>query len=219
MKYTSSIRRRFGILLIVVAFAGPTQAQLIRGYGIKVGPTFSNVRSPDLDLGGEEPISFDTKRRRGFVAFAFIEWLDAPSFSVVTEGGYAQRGYATKHDVRDGQNEPVGMVRFEDRFDYLSFAALAKLRLPGGSLTPYALGGPRLDLFLGGNPNEEGTLAAAYSATALGGTFGIGAETAELLPILAFVEIRYSFDVTNSAPDVPRDAYNNAFDLLVGVRL
>ena len=207
------------VLPVVAALAAPAHAQPVRGYGVKVGPTSSDVRSPDLDLGGEEPISFDTKRRTGLAAFAFVEWLKAPPFSVVTEAGYVQRGYATEHQDTDVEGNPTGTLRFDDRFDYLSFAALAKLRLPGGSLAPYALGGPRLDVFLGGNPDEEGTLASAYAATASGGTFGIGAEAAGLLPVPIFIEVRYSFDVTNSTPDVPRDVYNNAIDLLVGVRL
>ena len=84
-------------------------------------------------------------------------------------------------------------------------------------MAPYVAGGPRLDVFLGGDPDEG--LPSSYSSTAFGGTVGGGVETSRLFPVTIFGEIRYNFDVTNSLPDVPRDAYNNAFDVLIGVRL
>jgi hypothetical protein len=206
------------LLLVIVAVSPPASGQILRGFGLKAGVTSSDVRSPDLDLGGEEPTSFDTKRRTGVVALAYLEWLNLPAVSIVTEAGYIQRGYATELNVRDAQNNPAGTLRLTTRFDYVSFAAQAKVRLPHGTFGPYALAGPRLDIFVGGEPNEEGTLASAYSTTAFGGTIGVGLEAFRPLPVTLFGEIRYNFDVTNSLPDVPRDAYNNAIDLLIGVR-
>lgn len=197
-------------LAVSLATASLTHAQLIRGYGIKAGVSSSNVRSPD---------SFDTKRRTGFGLFAFMEWLGTSPLSIVTEAGYAQRGFATEQEGRDAQNNPTGTFRFEDRFDYLSLAAHAKVRWPSAPLAPYVLGGPRLDILLGGDPDGEGSLASSYSSTAVGGTFGAGVEISRNLPVALFAEIRYSFDVTNSLPDVPRDAYNNAFDVILGLRL
>ncbi|HET6567731.1 MAG TPA: outer membrane beta-barrel protein [Rhodothermales bacterium] len=212
---------RFVVLLLAFgAFAVPARAQLIRGYGIKAGLTAANVRSPDLNPDSENPIRFDTVRRYGVAALAYAEWLNLSFLSIVTEGGYVQRGYAMEHEVRDLNNNPAGTARFDWRFDYLSFAAQAKLRAPGGVVAPYVTGGPRLDVYLGGSPGEDGSLAAAYSPTAFGVTAGVGVEAAQLLPVAVFGEVRYNVDFTNSLPDdVPRDAYNNALDVLVGVRL
>ncbi len=206
---------------ILIAFCAPAQAQLVRGYGVKAGPTFSNVRSPDLDLGGEAPLVFDTERRTGVALFAFVEWLDGPFFSVVTEAGYVQRGFEQIQEARTGPGED-GMLRevtLDTRFDYASFGAYARLRRPHGALTPYVLGGPRLDVFLGGEPDGEGSLADSYAPVAFGGTFGSGVEVARLLPVAVYAEVRYGVDLTNSLPDVPRDAYNNAFDVVLGLRL
>lgn len=216
MKPISRLPRCLFLLLLMAALAVPAQAQLIRGYGVKGGLTNSDVRSPALDGIG---ITFETKRRNGLAAFAFVEWLSGPLFTVVTEAGYVQRGFTTTLEVRDAQNNPVGSFRADDRLDYLSFAALAKVRRSNGRLAPYALAGPHLDFFLGGDPDEEGTLASSYATTAFGGTVGVGIEAALQIPAWVFLEIRYSFDVTNSLPDVPRDAYNNAFDVLLGIRL
>lgn len=219
LENASTLLRFVVLLLVPGGFVVPAQAQLIRGYGVKAGVTAANVRSPDLDLGGETPISFDTVRRYGVSALAFAEWLDLPFLSVVTEAGYVQRGYATETEGRDLNNNPIGTIRSDTRFDYLSFAAHAKLRAPGGVVAPYVIGGPRLDVLLGGSPGGEGSIVSYYSPTAFGITAGVGAETTELLPVVVFGEIRYNVDFTNSLPDVPRDMYNNAFDVLVGVRL
>lgn len=215
---SSRVLKSLLLLLASAAIALPVSGQIFRGYGVKIGVTFSDVRSPDLDLGGEEPISFDTKRRIGVLASAYLEWLNLPAVSIVTEAGYVQRGYTTEHEGRDAQNNPAGTVRFTTRFDYVSFAMQGKVRLPSATLVPYAVAGPRLDIFVGGDPNEEGTLASSYSTTAFGGTVGAGLEAPRILLVRLFGEIRYNFDITNSLPDVPRDAFNNAIDLLVGVR-
>ena len=204
-------------LLLTLAAVFPTQAQLLRGYGVKVGPVAGDVRSPGLD--GESSIPLETERRIGLAAFAYAEWLDLPRVSVVTEAGYVQRGFAFEQANSDEEGNPAGTIRFGTRLDYLAFATQLKLRLPEGLLVPYLVGGPHLSLFLGGDPDGEGALASSYAPTAFGGAVGVGAEASRLLPFAVFGELRYGFDVTNSLPDVPRDAYNNAFELLVGVRL
>lgn len=218
----SFMLQRLFLSLVFIALVAPAHAQIIRGYGVKAGLTYSNVRSPDLDFGGSgTSISFDTERRPGVAIFGFVEWLDMPFFSIVTEAGYVQRGFQYVEEMRTGPGSGgyIEEQTFDTRFDYLSMAALARLRWPSGALTPYVLGGPRLDFFLGGDPDEEGTLASSYASTSLGSTFGVGAEVSRGLPVALFAEARYSVDFTNALPDVPRDAYNNAFDVVIGVRL
>lgn len=209
--------RLLTILLISANIGSLAQAQMIRGYGIKAGLTLSDVHSPELTGAGGTPISFDTVHRTGFVALGFVEWLKASPLSIITEAGYVQRGFAIEFEGRDAQNNPTGKFRTEDRFDYLQLVVLAKLRLPQTRLSPYIIIGPHLGLFLGGDPDGEGSLADSYASTAFGGTGGGGIEVALQVPI--FVEIRYSIDLTNSLPDVPRDAYNNAIEVVAGIRL
>ncbi|MEM9665581.1 MAG: porin family protein [Bacteroidota bacterium] len=215
-----SFMLRLVLLLIAVLLPlMPAQAQVLRGYGLKLGPTASDINSPDLEFEGGDPLRFDTVRRYGVAAFVYAEWFSQPFFSLVTEAGYTQRGFAIEYEGRDAQNNPSGTVRTDDRFDYLSTSMLLKARLPLRADAPYVLAGPRLDFFLGGSPSGEGTLASAYSSTAFGGSIGLGVEVDALEVLTLFVESRYGFDVTNSLPDVPRDAYNTAFDLLIGIRL
>lgn len=197
-------------LLLLLAFAKNTaQAQLIRGWGGKVGLTLSNVK---LDP------SFDTVYRHGIAGFGYVEWLQVPGFSVVTEVGYVPRGFATEHEKRDAANMPDGTFRQYFRFDYVSTAILAKLRFERSGIAPYVAAGPRVDFYLGGDPSGTGSLAGAYSSMAYGLTTGIGVESSRLLSVTLFGELRFNYDVTNSTPDVPRDSYNRAFDLMVGTR-
>jgi hypothetical protein len=151
--------------------------------------------------------------------FGFVEWLGSSPVSIVTEAGYVQRGFATENEGRDDQNNPTWTFRTDERFDYISLAPQAKVRLQRGRVAPYALAGPRLDFFLGGSPDEEGSLASYHASTAFGGVLGAGLEFSQGRPVTPFAEIRYNFDVTNSLPDVPRDMYNNAVDFILGVRL
>jgi len=205
------------LLLLLASLSLPAQAQWIRGYGLKAGLTSSDVRSPNVF--NNDAFNENRHRRTGVAAFAFVEWLDAPLFSVVTEAGYTQRGFYFEHEVRDAQNNPAGTVKTFNRFDYLSTAALAKLRYDRGAVVPYLMGGPRLNVLVGGDPDDEGSLADVFTPTAFGGTVGVGTEVDRLLPVSLFLELRYSFDVTNSLPDAPRDIYNNGFDVLLGIRL
>lgn len=206
---------------MLIALAAPAHGQLVRGYGLKAGLTYSDVRSPDLDGGGERSLSLDTERRPGMAILGFVEWLTTPAFSLVTEAGYLQRGFQQTVEVRTdpGPGGALDEHPLDTRLDYASVAALAKLRRPTGAAVPYISGGPRVDFFLGGTPSGDGSLASSYAPAAVGGTIGVGVEIPQALPVALFVEARYNIDISNALPDVPRDAYNNAFDLLVGVRL
>lgn len=205
------------LLFLPATLSVSAQAQWVRDYGLKVGVTSSDVRSPDVF--DNDPFNESRHRRTGIAAFAFVEWLDASLFSVVTEAGYAQRGFYLEQEHRDAQNNPLGIRKTFYRFDYLSTAALAKLRYDRGGVVPYLVVGPRLDVLLGGEPGGEGSFVDVFAPTAFGSTVGVGAEVDQPLPVRLFFELRYSFDVTNSLPDAPRDIYNNALDVLLGIRL
>lgn len=215
--HISRLIRWMFLCLLISSITPSLHGQIVQGFGIKAGLTSSDIH-PTFKTDGERPLIFDTKRRRGLGIFAFVEWFSPSSVSLLTEAGYIQRGFATEHGYRDAQNNPAGTIRLDNRFDYLSFSTLVKLRGPDARVVPYVMGGPRLDLFLGGTPDEEGTLASSYASTAIGGTLGVGVEFQRLLPFTLFAEARYTTDFTNSLPDVPRDAYNNAFDVLLGFR-
>lgn len=203
-------------VLLVIDVSG-LNAQVVRSFGIKAGLTVSNIRSPDFENEGLS-FSFDEDRRRGLLIMAFVEWIESGTLSIITEAGYIPRGNefelssATRADNEQGF-EPA-ITRFVRRFDYISVAVPIKARINGGNVVPYAMAGPRVDFLLDGEP--ETILVESYRSTAFGIVMGVGIENASSISI--FGELRYNTDFTNSLPDAPRDAYNNAFDLIIGLR-
>ena len=208
--------RAFLVVLAIAALFGAsssTHAQIVRGWGVKAGLAFSDVHSPPL--AGFPDFNAETRRVRGFAAHAFGEWLNVPHFSVVTEAGYAQRGYYNEQLYMNQAGTNLQTVKIITRFHYMSAAVLAKGRYQTRGAVPYLLVGPHLDILVGA---PDGGLAEEYAATAIGGTYGLGVEVPHVLPVVVFVEARYHVDYTNSLPDVPRDAYNNVVDVLLGIR-
>lgn len=198
------------IVLSLLITATSAQAQSLRGYGLKAGLTSASV-STNMFAEGIE-------RREGIAAMVFAEGLTRGRFTLVGELGYAQRGYSDPVEQRGPEGEAIGIEDDGTRFDYLSAAALAKLRYPGGTLEPYAVAGPRVDVLLGGNPSAA--LIESYDRVAAGGTLGLGVEAGQtFVPVPVFLEARYHFDVTNSLSCCPRDMRNRAFDVLLGIRL
>lgn len=211
------ISRLFILVVLLSSGASIASAQVIRSWGIKTGLTASNIRSPDFENDGVS-FSFDEDRRRGLLVMAFVEWIDAGAFSIITEAGYIPRGNEfelssiTRADNEQGFEPSI--TRFVRRLDYFSVAVPVKARLAGGSVVPYVMAGPRVDFLLDGEP--ETILVESYRSMAFGVVMGVGIENATSISI--FGEIRYNTDFTNSLPDAPRDAYNNAFDLIIGLR-
>jgi len=179
-------------------------------YGLKAGLTSATVSTNMFSDGIE--------RREGVAGMAFAEWTGAPYFSLLTEVGYTQRGYTKPTETRSREGKPLGIDEQPKRFDYLTVAALARLRYPGAAAEPYVLAGPRGDTFLGGAPDN--LLIELYDTFAFGATVGVGVELgAEVLPMPAFLEVRYNADVTNSLSSGPRDMRNRAVDILLGIEL
>lgn len=209
--------RLFLLSILLVISTSVANGQIVRSFGVKTGLTASNIRSPDFENEGVT-FSFDEDRRRGLLLLVFVEWIDSDAFSIITEAGYIPRGNAieisglTRADNEQGFEPTV--TRFVRRFDYLSVALPIKARWTGRKVIPYAIAGPRVDFLIDGKPKTA--LVESYRSTAFGIVVGIGIENASSISV--FGEVRYNTDFTNSLPDVPRDAYNNAFDLIIGLR-
>ena len=158
-------------------------------------------------------------------AMVYAEWLNVPIISVVTELGYAQRGFSETREERDATGEPIQDVVADTRLDYVTGAVLAKVRYASAGIVPYAVVGPRIDALVNreaghfewSGGSEESELASLYESTALGATVGAGVEVRRGLPFSLSAEGRYEHDVTDSAPDVPRTLRNNAFSLVLGI--
>ena len=162
----------------------------------------------------------------------FAEMRITPTVSVVAEAGYVQRGFETNFEYRDEQNNPDGTLKYDERIDYLTFSAGAKARLSMGKVAPFLFAGPRLDFLVGyanrlrykgprdvDLPQSEfpksSMQAFHFISPVAGGVVAVGTEISTPLMAIQSIELRYSFDLINSTPDVPRDTYNNSWELLI----
>jgi len=208
--------KKYVLLVALALICLPARGQLIKGYGFKVGLTSSNIRVTDFPIAN--PLVDNRHRHTGYAAFAFIEWSGLSFLSFVTEAGYVQRGYI--YDLLEDPENPLTFgFRAKIDLNYLSTATLVKMTFLETPIAPYVLVGPRLDILVKRTPKERNTEAQDFTSVAAGGLLGAGVEMNRLAPVSLFLEIRYSFDVTNSWPGGILDVYNNAFDVLIGVKL
>jgi opacity protein-like surface antigen len=131
------------LLLLLLFFISTSQAQLIRGYGVKIGATLSKENWDYKDW----EIDFKPDSRWGLNVGIFGEFLNIPYFSVVTEFNYVQKGMTAEILVRTVPNPDVTgeYFNYDSRIDYLNLSALGKLRFDFALFTPYILIGPKVD--------------------------------------------------------------------------
>jgi len=208
--------KEYLLLVAFTLFCLPARGQLIKGYGLKVGLTSSDVRVTDFPIAN--PFVDNRHRRTGYGAFVFIEWKGPSFLSFVTETGYVQRGFSFDL-LEDPQNPLTFGYHSQIDLNYISTATLVRMTFLETSLSPFLLVGPRLDILVMRTPKKGRTIAESFSTVAAGGLVGAGLEMKKLLPVSLFLELRYNFDLTNSLPEGILDAYNNAFDVLIGLKL
>lgn len=201
------------ILVIFAAFLSISQAQFVRGYGVKAGATFA-AQDWDYTISGA---SFETDTRTGFNIGLFAELLDIPLFSIVTEANYVQKGLELdmpRTTVEQPEGDGVFTV-WDSRIDYINISALAKLRLNCGLVTPYIIAGPKIDFEV----NKSGGTTAledGYEKNRFGLKAGMGAEI-KLLSLNLLAEILYDVDLNNLYENDKLEINTSSVDLRIGV--
>ncbi len=202
------------IMFLAFLTTGIAQGQLIRHIGGKVAYTSAgqNLNS----LFGKRP----TVRRSGVNVAGYVEWLDIPVFSVITQVEYSQRGAGEEFILTGpGGPEPLGTKTLYWKTDYLSVPVLAKARYDFGLLAPYVLAGPRADFRIGSS-SDEGVydqMLEKFEKTMLGASVGAGVETSGWLPVTLLVEFRYNIDFKDSYSTESLKIKSEAWDLWLGV--
>jgi hypothetical protein len=203
------------LLLLVVLQPRPGHAQLITSWGFKAGLTSAGQK---LEYTLTSPPA--TKRRVGVTAAAFVEWLNHPSVSLITQIEYTQRGMGQEFLVT-GPSGPqaIGTRTLFGALHYVSIPLLVKAKIPFPVLAPYLLAGPRLD-FLISTSSDEGAfdiLFGKMKKRTYGASVGLGVLTDAILPVTLLFEARYNFDLQDSYATDLLTVRNNAFDLWLGV--
>lgn len=163
--------------------------------------------------------NIEPKRRAGFNVAGFVEWLDLPFFSIVSQIEYAQRGM--RYEIQQtgpGGPEIIAIVTRYNRVDYLSIPLFAKFSLPAHAISPFLSLGPRFDILLGYKSDEDAYnfVYDDFKKTMLGGTISIGCETNALLPFSLILEARYNFDLADSYATQSLKVRNSSIDIWMG---
>jgi hypothetical protein len=203
------------LILFTLFIISTSQAQLIRGYGLKAGVTSSSQHWDYTWLH-----DFTQETRWGLNVGVFSEFLNIPYFSIVTELNYVQKGMKEVLPVTtitnpDGTGE---YVTWDTRVDYLNLSALGKLRLDFNLFTPYILFGPKIDFEI----NQENSLGSAneveenFNKVMYGLKIGIGSEVKfDSFSLLA--EILYDYNFNDLYEDEYLTVTSDSFDFRIGI--
>lgn len=197
------------ILFMIILFTLPTEAQVIRAYGLKAG-TVVATQSFDYTINASLP----TYNRWGFDVGGFVELFDMPYFSMLTEIHYVQKGYsASLKETTIAQPDGTGIyITIRTRLDYLSVPILARVRFETSEVTPYVYLGPRIDFLFGGNDNS-----LDYSSTDIGASFGGGIQFSVTSSPQFQIEARFSPSFTNAFENQNLTVKNKSVEILIGV--
>ncbi len=217
---------KYVFLLCFLGFAPLTSnAQLLKGYGIKLGTVGAKQTwsPPSAGAGREIPLPDASGRRWGFDAAGFVELFNIWNVNLLGELHYAQKGVSFKKTYSvDEYGDTVSTEGGRGpRIDYLSIPVMAKARFSLGAVSPYLVIGPRLDFLVGKDTLTFIDVAQGYELkkTNFGGTIGIGVEFARAFPFTLMTEVRYSPDFTNALEELSRpEVKNRSFEVLLGAR-
>ena len=169
--------KRFFLALILVTFISTSQAQFVRGYGIKLGTTVSNQ---DWEYVPSLNVTLNPDNRLGLNIGFFAELLNNPILSIVTEVNYVQKGMKTDIEKTTVSN-PDGtgeFITWDTRVDYINLSALGKIRVKLGIVSPYVIAGPKIDFEINKvfSLNEANSVEENFNKNRIGFKVGIGAE-------------------------------------------
>jgi hypothetical protein len=196
--------------------AGHCSAQAIKSSGFKVAITSANQKFDYFFNYTPE-----TKRRIGINAAYFVEWLNHPFFSILTQLEYCQRGAGLTAIIADVGPDYGKTTTLYNRIDYLSLPVFAKFAFNAEPVRPYLIAGPRVDCIIH-KESDEGSFNLVDDGLndfTMGASIGIGAESNSLLPIPVCIEARYNFDLLYSYNTDRLKVRNNSFDFWLGISI
>ncbi|MDP2209280.1 MAG: outer membrane beta-barrel protein [Bacteroidota bacterium] len=215
------------IIFFLFSVVSIGMSQPIKRYGAKIGVSSATwVWKTD----GSTVCGIDN--RLGLDLGASVEWFNTPTFSVLTELHFVQKGM--KHNIPittiqypEGTGE---FIKHNIRLDYLSFAVLPKLRLETEIFEFYVIAGVRLDMSLSNSVAVEGreplrtysaqgyqSLIDKFKSPQLGGTVGFGAQFDSLLLLPAGIEFRYSPNFQSAYDQYVWNIKNTSFEFLLTI--
>jgi hypothetical protein len=205
--------------VVLLLFACTVNAQLVKSYGFKVAVTSAFQKFDYSPLGGISNSDIPWKRKTCINAGLFIEWLNLPIVSVITQLDYRQVGVGAPVGFYDTVGNILSSSILYGKVNYISMPLLLKAELPTTIVCPYLLLGSRIDHLISYSSDRDfwSPVYKQFEKTVYGGTFGIGLETKHILPVTAILEFRYNMDFTDSYSDEYLKIKNNSYDFCLGI--
>jgi len=204
------------LIIILLTFISTSQAQLIRGYGLKAGVTGS---SQEWDYN--YLTDFTPETRWGINVGVFSEFLNIPYFSLVAEMNYVQKGMKDKIAITTPENPDTGeFIEWDTRVDYINLSALGKIRIDFELLTPYLIIGPKCDFEINKISSIDGAKIVEdnFNEIMYGFKIGIGSEIKfDSFNLLA--EILYDYDINHLYDGEYLTVNSGSFDFRIGISL
>ncbi len=177
------------LLLLILLLSCNVYPYIIKNYGFKTGITLSDW---NVDFYANE-VDKEFDILPGFTGGIFIEWLDEPYLSFISELNYIQKG--TEYKILTEGATFWGEPDFDyiNRLHYLSLPFLVKLKATESKLVPYLLFGFRYDYLISSSIEsaEFQTQYDNFQNHNLGAELGLGFNF-NLLQKHCLIEYRYS---------------------------
>lgn len=213
------MRKELPILFIfILAGITPLHGQVAYTFGGKAGISLANqaYRITPIDY------TLDTKPVPGPVLSLFLEPFRGAHLSFQLDLSYASKGSKTKTEavtVNHLDNDRITIQDGEQTksvFRYFSVTPAARYRFGQGSLVPYVLAGPRLDLLLNYSSDSDYPLEV-QQVVVFGLSCGAGVEYS-LQKMGLFAELLYHPDFSAVTGEEPLLVHNRMLSLTLGIR-
>ena len=211
-------RRWIGIVFFIWAVFPALYGQASFSFGAKAGISLANqsYRFTPIDY------TVETKVVAGPVLSLFVETFRKDHFSFQVDISYALKGSRSgiqSVTVNHLDNDRIIVNEGEmtrSTFSYLSLAPMARYRMGQGSLHPYFLLGPRLDMLLFYKSDSAYPLSR-QNGSIIGLSCGTGLEfSPERLGL--FTELQYQLDLSPVTNEDPLLINNDMISLTLGIR-
>lgn len=208
------MKKIFFAVFIVFSLSVQSEAQIIKGYGVKLGMGISNstwhYSSYNYDLTWD--------KNAGFSARLFADFFNYSIFSLEAEIGYSQKGIKDKIPITN-ITHPDGTGEFIDinnRLSYISAALMGKAQYKIGIFSPYAIIGPQLNYLADKKVDQRFEIVYNnFNKQILGFSAGIGSGIS-IQGLNLILEYRYEKDFSNNYKSSGIEIKNYSHSFLVG---
>ena len=203
------------VVILVIFIFNCTYSQIIENYGFKIGVSYSKI---DRDYKKLE-FDYETKHKFGVSFSAFAISHISSNIKLFTEFGFAQKGFSEEYIKTNVNGEQIGTFLYKESINYLTLKLLPHYEIGINSVTPFIFLGPKIDIKLGNNSNdEEFSFGKISKDIQLGVCYGVGVEVTELIKYPFIIELSSSYDFSDSFENDFLRLKNISYELTIGFK-